>query len=447
VLVQGYTLPGIAKLYQPLSDLALKKWGLYASRKVILGIYLFLTSTMTSVIFVHGTGGRQKDYDVNFQKIKKALQELKSDAKLISCLWGDPLGAKLNAEGASIPTYKEAEGGKELTAEEENIRLWEALYKDPFYEIRLLGLRSLQSQSSSIPGQLTPAQELKGRVAALPTNSALKDKLNALGIDEKYFDDFFLPAYEAIAGPESEVFGRLLATASANLDGDYAAIARAIVTMSGLLYEEREWSLNPLIDAELRNKAVDATFQVLSKSETSMGPVIDWVTGQIFSLGTNAVKRKRGAISDGAYPFAGDIMVYQAKGKKIRDYIRKQIELVEPPVVLLAHSLGGIACVDLLIDEDLRDRVKLLITVGSQAPFLYEIDALPTLSFGAPLPEHFPQWLNIYDLRDFLSYIGEGVFPGKLRDVMVNNKQPFPESHSAYWANQETWDAIEKVLP
>ena len=396
---------------------------------------------MTTVIFVHGTGGRRKDYAVTFQQIETALQRRRPDVRLIPCLWGDVLGAKLNADGASIPTYNESEGGKKLTPEEENIRLWEALYKDPFYEIRLLGLRSLQAQNI-IPGKLTPSQKLKNRVADVSKDSELQTKLEALIIGK-----YFLPACEAIAGPKSEVFGRLLTTVPANLDGDYAAIARAIVAMSGLMYEEQEWSLNPLIDEELRVKAVDAIFQVLSKLETSRGVVTDWVTGQLFSLGTNAIKRKRGAISDGAYPFAGDIMVYQAKGKKIRDYIRSQIELVEPPVVLLAHSLGGIACVDLLIEEDLRDRVKLLITAGSQAPFLYEIDALQTLNFGESLPKHFPQWLNIYDLRDFLSYVGEGVFPERVKDVKVDNRQPFPEAHGAYWANKETWDAIMKVLP
>ena len=396
---------------------------------------------MTTVIFVHGTGGRRKDYAVTFQQIEKALLKRRPDVRLIPCLWGDVLGAKLSADGASIPTYNESEGGKKLTPEEENIRLWEALYKDPFYEIRLLGLRSLQAQNV-IPGKLTPSQKLKNRVADVSKDFELHTKLEALIIGK-----YFLPACEAIAGTKSEVFGRLLTTAPANLDGDYAAIARAIVAMSGLMYEEQEWSLNPLIDEELRVKAVDAIFQVLSKLETSRGVVTDWVTGQLFSLGTNAIKRKRGAISDGAYPFAGDIMVYQAKGKKIRDYIRSQIELVEPPVVLLAHSLGGIACVDLLIEEDLRDRVKLLITAGSQAPFLYEIDALQTLNFGESLPKHFPQWLNIYDLRDFLSYVGEGVFPERVMDVEVDNRQPFPEAHGAYWANNATWDAIMKVLP
>lgn len=155
---------------------------------------------------------------------------------------------------------------------------------------------------------------------------------------------------------------------------------------------------------------------------------------------------------DGAYPFAGDILVYQAKGQKIRDFIREQIqnEQVEPPVVVMAHSLGGIACVDLLIEQDLRDKVACLITVGSQAPFFYEIGALQRLAYGEPLPAHFPKkWLNIYDLRDFLSYVGDrpGIFPGKMTDHLVDNRQPFPEAHSAYWANEQTWDAIEQVLP
>lgn len=400
---------------------------------------------MTSVIFVHGTGGRKEAYDQTFQQIKQALQERRPDIKLVPCLWGDPVGAKLNKGGVSIPSYDETQGGKQRSPEEENIQLWEALYKDPSYEMRLLGLRSLQSQTSA-PGKQTPAQELQGRVKDLVANPELQTKLDALGIGS-----FFSRAYESIVGSNSQSFSRLLDTASRPLEGDYAAIARAIVAMIGILYREREWFDSPLVDEKLRDEAVDAILKVLTRDETSRGVVSNWIIGQLSGLalgvGTNAIKRKRGAMSDGAYPFAGDIMIYQAKGQKIRDFIRSQIEMVEPPVVLLAHSLGGIACVDLLIEQDLRDKVKLLITAGSQAPFLYEIDALQTLAFGEPLPEHFPKWLNIYDLRDFLSYVGEGVFPSRLTDVQVDNRQPFPEAHGAYWANAETWNEIAKVLP
>jgi hypothetical protein len=165
-------------------------------------------------------------------------------------------------------------------------------------------------------------------------------------------------------------------------------------------------------------------------------------------FGNQHLQRQRGALTDAAYPFSGDILYYQAKGKTIRDFIQEQVENVEPPVVLMAHSLGGIACVDLLVEKNLP-QVQLLVTVGSQAPFLYEIDALHSLSYGDSLPNHFPKWLNIYDLRDVLSYVGDrqGLFPGKIKDVKVDNQQPFPESHGAYWYNSATWDAILQELP
>jgi hypothetical protein len=404
---------------------------------------------MTSIIFVHGTGGREKAYATTFQQMEQALQQRRPDVKLVPCLWGDGLGAKLNAQGASIPTYDDSQGGQAPTPEEETIRLWQALYEDPFYEMRLLGLRPLQSQRT-VPGKLTPAQELKSRVTALPTDAELQAKLDKLGIGA-----VFSEACEAITGADSKPFGRLLETAARPLEGDYAAIARAIVAVSRILCKEREIYPWLLVDERRRDQAVDAIQKALTQDETSRGVLLDWtksqLTGMALGFGTNALKRKRGAVMDDTYPFAGDILVYQAKGQKIRDFIRSQIEneQVQPPVILLAHSLGGIACVDLLIEHDLRDKVKCLITVGSQAPFFYEIGALQTLPYGEPLPAHFPQWLNIYDLRDFLSYVGNypGIFPGRLTDVPVDNRQPFPEAHSAYWANEQTWDAIETVLP
>ena len=149
-------------------------------------------------------------------------------------------------------------------------------------------------------------------------------------------------------------------------------------------------------------------------------------------------------------PAAGDIMRYQARGSGIRCYIRRVVADAvagdsDRSVTLLAHSLGGIACVDALIEEPIPC-VDRLVTVGSQAPFFYEIDALASLSYGEPLPDHFPAWLNIYDDRDFLSYIGEGLFPGRVMDQRVDNGQPFPQAHSAYWRNDAVWQHIGGFL-
>ena len=58
---------------------------------------------------------------------------------------------------------------------------------------------------------------------------------------------------------------------------------------------------------------------------------------------------------------------------------------------MIAHSLGGIACVELFIEQKLSKKVDALVTVGSQAPFFYEIEALRTVEkYGDPLPGHFP---------------------------------------------------------
>jgi hypothetical protein len=360
---------------------------------------------MTSVVFVHGTGGRQQAYAETLQQMEKALHERNLNAQLVPCLWGDLLGAKLNADGASIPSYREAKGGIQLSPEEENIRLWAALYEDPLYEMRLLSLRPLQDYDL-VPGRLTPDQVLQQRVDELCASEELKAKLEQLGIGE-VFDQ----ACDRVAGPDSKPFGRLLETASSNLAEDFEVIARAIVAASIELCERQGIACLLSNSADLRDEAVIAIQQQLSKGQAPMG-IGQWVKDLLVDVGLNLatypIRRRRGAIMDGAYPAAGDILIYQSKGQEIREFIRSQIlsPKVPSPVVLLAHSLGGIACVDLLIKEDLRDKVTGLITVGSQAPFFYEIGALQTLPYGKPLPDHFPsRWLNIYDLRDFLSYV------------------------------------------
>ena len=174
--------------------------------------------------------------------------------------------------------------------------------------------------------------------------------------------------------------------------------------------------------------------------------VADPVRGHALRLATVRARRLRGALTDAAHPSAGDVLLYQARGDRIRAFIAKQVATAAEPVVLLTHSLGGIATVDLLATRRLPS-VRLLVTVGSQAPFLYEIGALSSLAHDDPLPAHMPAWLNIYDPDDLLSYVGAPLFPGQVEDVEVSNGQPFPQSHIAYWANPKVWDAIVSRLP
>jgi hypothetical protein len=166
--------------------------------------------------------------------------------------------------------------------------------------------------------------------------------------------------------------------------------------------------------------------------------------------------RTRGQPADATTASLGDVLLYQARGAAIRYSIERSIAMAVdadddrdmPRVVLLAHSLGGIACVDLLATKVLPN-VTHLITVGSQSSYLYEIGALQGLDFGKQerLPSTFPPWLNLYDPYDFLSYVARPVFQSEtIRDVLIESGQPFPESHGAYWTNNATWCAIKQFI-
>ncbi len=409
---------------------------------------------MTTVIFVHGISVRQpkfseefKQIKGNFEKeIKKELeekelkQELKEkleNIKVISCSWGSSLGAKLNADGTSIPLYDSTRNPNQSSQANIDIVRWKELYQDHLYELRLLSLKT-REKDLRITTE-SPKEKLKKKVKDFSPSENLQAKFSESGIAE-VFDEALRNVVK------SKQYQEALETISDTLTEHRDAIARAIIAKAMEICEGQDKYAPILTNAVLRDEVVKSFSSEIIYSEAGIG---NWLVEQIskfaMSKTTDHLKRRRGVISDITYPAVGDIILYQARGQKIRDFIKSYVEDAEPPVVLLAHSLGGVACVDLLVKEQLK-QVKLLVTVGSQAPYFYEIDALQSLEYGHPLPDHFPSWLNIYDLQDFLSYIGGNVFPNKVQDIPVDNQQPFPLSHSAYWTNHATWKAIVRRI-
>ena len=92
--------------------------------------------------------------------------------------------------------------------------------------------------------------------------------------------------------------------------------------------------------------------------------------------------------------------------------------------------------------------VEACVTVGSQAPLLYTFDAIPSMPYDEADPPHLAvPWLNIYDTRDFLSFLAEPLFRrsdglASVVDLRVRSGKDFPKSHSAYWELPPVWDAI-----
>jgi pimeloyl-ACP methyl ester carboxylesterase len=396
---------------------------------------------MATVIFVHGTGVREATYKESFQQVEQKLMSVRADLSIAPCLWGDRHGAALRKNGASIPDYDKARAVGQLEVEDYNIALWGLLYDDPLYELRLLALQT-RPAGGFTPGLETPYQELDAAVKALTPAGGLEQQLRELGL-ANYWEESRRQVRAA------EEYRQALQQAPAVNATYRLAVSRALVAQAVWLAGGAE-SAAMWMDGNAREALVESLLDALGGRDR--GPV-GWVKKHLSNLAlryvTDRVKRKRGAFSDQSFPAAGDILLYQARGDGIRGFIRDHIKQATPPIVLLAHSLGGIACVDLLVKEPLP-QVEMLITVGSQAPFLYEIDALASLPFGQPLPAHFPRrWLNIYDQRDFLSYVARDVFTGEVQieDIRVDNGHPFPQSHGAYWANRDVWEEITRRIP
>jgi hypothetical protein len=330
----------------------------------------------------------------------------------------------------------ERHGTQPLT-NEENYARWELLLRDPLFELRLLKNRSVGG------GPRPPA--LAAAVTALWTRISsytLRDAALTI-VDRASLGSCWTAAWKAVIVDDQTA--RHATTSAAEIGEPAETVARAVVA-SMLLHAFQEDI--PQLDRRSRDALVDALVDHWDARVAGKGAFLLRFFGDMAAtLATPVLKARRGAVAESANPLAGDILCYQARPGAIRSELRKAINRAPGDVYLLGHSLGGIISVDLLALESLPS-VKGLITVGSQASYLHEIGALHGLEPGATeLPGHFPRWLNLYDPYDFLSYVAEPLFRHRVTDCRIESGQPFPYSHSAYWANPDTWAAVKAFLP
>lgn len=412
---------------------------------------------MATVIFVHGTGVREPSYGEQFAQVERELRARQPGIEVIACPWGDLVGYRLHANGASIPEYLPSADGvvlggvdeeTGLTPAEFEAALWGLLYGDPLGELRLLALKS-EEMPEDFPTRSAASVELEAGVARLSATGpspALRDLLTAAGLLVTFGSGLALlqadPVYEQA----------LWAVAEDELVEGRAAFARAILA-TAMDQAKQQPTLPPIFfDAPLRDQIVALLNVELGAGEADVlgwfDPLKQRGVTLVAQMLTKQLRQRRGPVMDKTLSFIGDILLYQGQGATVRQLIRDKVEQAKAPVVLLAHSLGGIACVDLLIGEDLARKVVLLVTAGSQAPVFYEIGALSSLRYDATakLPDSMPPWLNIYDHQDFLSFVGARLFPGRVKDMLVDNRQPFPYAHSAYWNNPAVWELVIDAL-
>jgi len=173
----------------------------------------------------------------------------------------------------------------------------------------------------------------------------------------------------------------------------------------------------------------------------------------VMRIVTNYFEDRREALVEVIGPqLLADVIGYHGHRESIQRVLRSELADAARaargrPVLPVALSLGGIALVDLLASWP-EAPVDACVTIGSQAPLLYTFDAIPSMPYDEANPPFLPvPWLNIYDSRDFLSFLAEPLFRRRdgvasVVDLRVRSGRDFPRSHSAYWALDAVWDAI-----
>ncbi|WP_043458594.1 hypothetical protein [Azohydromonas australica] len=401
---------------------------------------------MVTLLFVHGTGVRGSDYDICFAAMQKQVKNFLPDVALEACLWGDSIGAKLLSNGASIPSYDsnspERHLGKREVLNREEVR-WKILYKDPLYEMRTLAALNTGDNNDDFaisPFTKKPSADMIRRLKEFEFSPQVTEELF-----RACHDITILRAGALKLLTESHIFPEVLdSPALADTVTRRMNVARAFV--AAWMSVAHTANL-PVLSGVLRDHMyADLVLELGGAPKGIKDLLSDAFVGLSAHIGTYIARRQRSALTDATFPMAADILAYQARGHLIRDFIAARLKQCKPPVYILAHSLGGIAAFELLAQGP-DTLAEGLITAGSQAPFLYELDALATIRHGSPLPDHFPKWLNFYYINDFLSYIGAGIFTKRVIDIELKTGQPFPQSHSAYWTDATLWREIRAFIP
>ncbi|WP_407836636.1 hypothetical protein ACE1OC_09460 [Streptomyces sp. DSM 116496] len=408
-------------------------------------------------LFVHGTGVRRERHDTLFALVRDRLTARFPGATVDSCFWGERYGATLSADGRSVPGL--GAPGTAPGPDEEEIAEWGLLIADPLCELRVLAEAGWDTAAGghpdddpdgdafAMPGVQSAGDrvlELLAAVRGVPDGGEQAALLLGTGLAAGFpaaLEGVSRSAEAARAGDRAvgETQARELAKALAR------AVTAAALASAGAEADCTGAERDRLVELITARLGGDARFPG-ARAAAVLGRLALRVTTQPL------LNAWRGSLTVGATPALGDILRYQARGADLRAFLHERITAEPGPTVLIGHSLGGIALVDLLALAAARGEpvpgVELLVTVGSQAPFLYELGALAGVVPGTKLPYAFPRWLNVYDRQDVLSYLAEPVFPGdpRVSDQEIGSRQPFPACHSAYWKQDSLYARIERAV-
>jgi hypothetical protein len=404
-----------------------------------------------TIYFIHGTGVR--DVSGTMQQLRERGGKLlgwKPD-DLIAIEWGKAVGPDPIDISPALPPAARGVEAPGAPATDHPSALWGLLQADPYAEMRVLAVGQSMAGNTDPNQILDPTAELSSvRITnGLLALSVGADDLAAAGVTA-----------EQVRRAAGDVASTAVVAEAAAKAGTYGQIAEAAAraTVAVMLTAPQDESTpqpSALYDPAARDALVTAIADALDPGG-QRGIVGDFAKRVVGEIATKVAMQKRMDFMGPLTNFIRDVSYYLQHGAKVRDFIATELRRYsrDGKVIVLAHSLGGIATVDLLADPKAASgpdklTVDLLITVGSQSPYLYLMDSLASLSPRTPGASPFTPWLNIYNTEDLLSFCAQRVFPNSksIQDEALHADVPFPASHSAYWSQDAFYEILRRYLP
>jgi len=382
------------------------------------------------VLVVHGVANRD---EAKFEAMVEALA-MRIDAastgmryNVVPAYWGDLGGGTgSNLHDALPPTFLTEAFGVRSDADRDT--LLEQIYRAR-HAVQAHAVRS-DDDAARVIAEAARAQAVGGDTGSFPTRGgAIDDTELRQAIDDALRDSTYV---KRVRDPDA---------------------LRAIGEVVGV-------SLGPVDGSGFETRGI------VSSVRDAVGRVVGALDNLLGSLTSEAVgalnQAVRGALATATALSLGDIVAYRDtdNGAAIRERVIERAQKggidTTRPIIVLAHSLGGLVVLDMLQKGDLK--AKRLVTFGSQPAMFHVLKQLPTLTPYAPgsstrVSPNIGAWINLWHPMDVLGFVASPVFALADGTAPTDIQIDTPLStivgdrfwmHSAYWDNDELVNAVAK---
>jgi hypothetical protein len=369
-----------------------------------------------AIVFVHGVATRRgTEYEEGVRARDALLREYVYDhlpldrgIPVTSAYWGDD-AAEFRWDNASVPTEGVEAFGPAT----------------PLEDVVL---------AEFVDAELDRDDRALVPVAAADPEAAF-DLLWAASVVDA--DDATVEALAALAPRASRVLAGLDRSVTAGAAHDDELLERLVEILQGDLQREPDERVESFGGEGILDRLSEGLIRVRGAA------------GRL--IGRGATKLLRSKVHENGALFLGDVMTYlNERGdtreqagpivtKVMGDIDQAVAEAPGTPLVIIAHSMGGIIAYDVLSHFRPDLECRLLLTVGSQVGLFEELCLLakgrqqgcPDLAM-VPALANVQRWINVFDYNDVLGFSAKKIFDG-VDDFAYSTGKGVVKAHSSYF--------------